>query len=78
MSVSFEEALETLVPMFGDWDRETLALVLESQNYRLESAIEFILESGGPESQQQSPPPAPRYGDVAFPVFDFIHVVCVP
>ena len=47
MSVSFDEALETLTGMFSDWDRDTLALVLESQNYRLESAIEFILESGG-------------------------------
>jgi hypothetical protein len=46
MSVSFDEALDTLVSMFGEWDRETLSLVLESQNYRLESAIEFILESG--------------------------------
>lgn len=62
MSVSFDEALETLVSMFGDWDRETLSLVLESQNYRLESAIEFILESGGPnggvvvnESHQVAP-----------------------
>lgn len=48
MSVSFDEALETLTGMFSDWDRDTLALVLESQNYRLDSAIEFILESGGP------------------------------
>lgn len=53
--------------MFREWDHDTLALILESQNYRLESAIEFILESesggpgGGATDNSSSGRPAVRY-----------------
>ncbi len=61
MSLSFDDAVETLASMFGEWDRETLSLVLQSHNYRLESAIEFILASGA-SSTPAGPPDANSSG----------------
>jgi hypothetical protein len=46
MAISYDEAIATLSSMFGDWDKETLGLILQSNNYHLESSIEFILASG--------------------------------
>lgn len=46
MALSYDDAIATLASMFGDWDRETLGLILQSNNYQLESSIEFILASG--------------------------------
>jgi hypothetical protein len=36
-NLPYEEALQMLSDMFSDWDRETLAVVLESNGYHVES-----------------------------------------
>ena len=43
--VSYESAMDLLCSMFSDWDRETLAVVLESNGYHVEntSTISFFL-----------------------------------
>ena len=43
--VSYESAMDMLCSMFSDWDRETLAVVLESNGYHVEntSKIFFFL-----------------------------------
>jgi hypothetical protein len=62
MAVTFEDALNTLQAMFSDWDRDALAVVLESNHYHLERTIEFVLSSSAPAappSEQSSSAPAP-------------------
>lgn len=43
MSISFEDAVNTLAAMFPDWDRETLSAVLVSNHYHVERTIETVL-----------------------------------
>jgi hypothetical protein len=57
MAVTFEDALNTLQAMFADWDRDALAVVLESNHYHLERTIEFILGSAAPPQEQQQQQP---------------------
>ena len=47
MSISFEEAISTLTVMFPDWDEETLAALLTSNNYHVERTIETVLTMNG-------------------------------
>merc|ERR1711991_1210936 len=59
-NISYEEALDMLQSMFSDWDRETLSMVLESNNYHVESTIEQLLamtggQSTGPETEEKKP-----------------------
>jgi hypothetical protein len=38
--------------MFADWDKETLGIILESNNYHLESTIEQCLTMSGGENSK--------------------------
>ncbi len=46
-TVSFEEALASLIVMFPEWDQETLAELLTSNNYHVERTIESVLMMTG-------------------------------
>ncbi len=45
-TVTYDNALTTLHSMFSDYDRETIATILESNNYQVERTIECLLSMG--------------------------------
>mmetsp|Transcript_9861 Transcript_9861/g.37164 ORF Transcript_9861/g.37164 Transcript_9861/m.37164 type:complete len:111 (+) Transcript_9861:504-836(+) len=49
MAVSFEEAVDTLHKMFSSsgYDKQTLAQMLQRQNYHMENTVEEILKLEG-------------------------------
>lgn len=52
MSVSYEDAMNSLTAMFPEWDQETLGAVLQSNDYHLERTVEVILTmEGGPTAE---------------------------
>ena len=51
-----EEALDTIVPMFPDMDRETVRMVLENTGFHAESAVEVLLGMCGDGSSDTLPP----------------------
>jgi hypothetical protein len=52
MSISYEEALETLQSMFGDaWSRENLDTVLRHQQGHMENTVDVILRHGDKDPQ---------------------------
>ena len=52
MSISFEQAVDTLQVMFEKWDRDTLIAVFQSNDFHIERTIESILvmEGGVPDT----------------------------
>jgi len=68
MSVSYESAMATLSSMFGDVDREVIAMILQANGGHMENSVEHLLAlSGGggggaggqaprQQAQQQQPP----------------------
>ena len=89
MALSFQDAVQTLKGMFGDFDDETLGMVLQSNGGHMERTVDVLLgmgaQMGGGETEssstalQQAPPadslqpPAPRAKHVALPD-DFLRV----
>src|SRR5690348_798325 len=64
MSVTYEDAMATLVSMFGTVDREVIAMILQSNNGHMEKTVENLLAmtgeaAGGRQQQQQQRQPAP-------------------
>lgn len=56
MSVSYEQAMQTLVSMFGTVDREVIAMLLQNNKGHMENTIENLLAmTAGPADQ--APPP---------------------
>jgi len=51
-----EDALDAIVPMFPDMDRETVRAVLENTGYHAESAVEVLLGMCGDGSSDSAPP----------------------
>jgi hypothetical protein len=52
--VTFDDAMNTLQAMFSEIDKETLAVLLENNNFHLESTIEQCLIMGGGTSEDAS------------------------
>eukprot|EP00735_Rhodelphis_limneticus_P015643 TRINITY_DN9962_c0_g1::TRINITY_DN9962_c0_g1_i1::g.29205::m.29205 TRINITY_DN9962_c0_g1::TRINITY_DN9962_c0_g1_i1::g.29205 ORF type:complete len:261 (+),score=21.88,CUE/PF02845.11/5.1e-05 TRINITY_DN9962_c0_g1_i1:121-903(+) len=68
MSVSYEEALQTLDSMFaGQFDREILASVLASQGNHLERTVETLLQMSG--EVDSAPPPPSQFAPVPTPAY---------
>jgi len=65
MSISFENAVETLKSMFPEWDEETLTTLLMSNQYHVERTIETILSMCGDTDVSApasvAPAPTPSY-----------------
>jgi hypothetical protein len=52
--MSYEAAIEMLTNMFSEWDQETLAIILESNNYHMESTIEQCLAMSGGSTESNT------------------------
>lgn len=65
MSISFEEAVATLTSMFPDWDEETLAALLTSNNYHVEQTIETVLSMCGDTTTTTNADPTPSNHNTA-------------
>ena len=53
-NINYNDAIEMLHGMFADWDKETLGIILESNNYHLESTIEQCLTMSGGETSKSN------------------------
>ena len=50
MSITYEEAVDTLCAMFENWDRQTIVELFESNGYHVERTIETILSMDQPNA----------------------------
>ncbi len=62
-TVTYDNALATLHSMFSDYDRETLAVILESNNFHVEKTIECILAMSDPGSSTNNTTTNNSYND---------------
>ena len=46
MSITYDEAMQTLQVMFPEWDKDMIVAIFQNNNYHMERTIEVILSMG--------------------------------
>jgi hypothetical protein len=60
MSITYDQAVNTLCGMFENWDRDTIIAIFQSNNYHVERTIEMILQMEQPGSNDTQTNSAPN------------------